>query len=117
MIIPFLDSVNIQYTPHIDSVHDIDITIKGNTWSRAARRKQSQALQTEPAVEVMRATLHFADNSLKLDWTYGSSRADIDSLWKSMLAKSGLVDRAGKRPAESTEDEGSSRKELKSGTT
>jgi hypothetical protein len=34
-----------------------------------------------------------------------------------MLAKSGLVDRAGKRAAERTEDEGSSRKELRSGAT
>jgi hypothetical protein len=56
-----------------------------------------------------------------MDWTYGSDRADIDSLWKSMLANSGLVDRASgrapaqeatsqKRPAEV--DEGA-RKELK----
>jgi hypothetical protein len=36
---------------------------------------------------------------MEMDWTYGSIRTDIDSLWKSMLANSGLVDRSSGRVA------------------
>jgi hypothetical protein len=58
---------------------------------------------------------------------YGSNRADIDSFWKSMLVKVGLINRAGtgtstgasgeKRPSTVEENEGEgSRKVLKINT-
>jgi hypothetical protein len=61
---------------------------------------------------------------VELEWMYGSNRADIDSFWKSMLVKVGLINRAGmgtstgasgeKRPTSAVKDEKEgSRKEMK----
>lgn len=108
-IIPFLDKVQISHsdpssieTRGDEHLSSLVFSARGNTWSRAARRKlQLQRQQgSSPAEDQpisLRATLRFLDGSIEIDWTYGSDRADIDSLWKSMLANSGLVDRASGR--------------------
>jgi len=95
--------------------------IKGNTWSRAARRAAKQH-QTQPTTHeekpLTRAVLRISFDSVELEWVYGSDRAYIDSFWKSMLVKIGLVNRLGigtggeKRTSDTVDDEGN-RKEMK----
>jgi len=96
--------------------------IRGNTWSRAARRTAKQQ-QTRPTthqeIPPSRAVLRISSDLVELEWVYGSDRADIDSFWKSMLVKVGLVNRLGtgtggeKRTSDTVDDE-VSRKEMKS---
>jgi hypothetical protein len=91
-IIPYLESININ----IPSTANLDLAITGNTWSRAARRKAKLGQPTEQVKETpIRITLELEGGKLEMKWTYGKDRADVESFWNSMLAKTGLIKRAG----------------------
>lgn len=52
-----------------------------------------------------------------MNWKYGKDRADVDSFWNSMLAKTGLIKRTGggeKRAVNPDARDGESRKTPKS---
>jgi hypothetical protein len=119
LIIPYLKSINININitdPHSTS-NLLDLTIMGNTWSRAARRKAKLQQPTEGNPEgLIRVTLDLSDGKVEMKWKYGKDRADIESFWNSMLAKTGLIKRAGeKRGADTSQDVEGSRKEMKIG--
>ena len=88
-----------------------------NTWSRAARRKAKLGPQTEQVKETpIRLTVDLSEGNVDMKWTFGKDRADVESFWNSMLAKTGLIQRAGgeKRGVNPDQEDGS-RKVLKSG--
>jgi hypothetical protein len=107
-IIPYLKSININ----IPNTAKLELTITANTWSRAARRKAKLGQSTEQVKETpIRITLELEGGKVEMKWNYGKDRADVESFWKSMLAKTGLIKRAGgeKRvlnPVDGDEDEG-----------
>lgn len=116
-LLPFLERIQLSHSPaDPDSdphSEEIKLEARGNTWSRAARRKLAQqqhqlqdSANTDHAAEVpitLQATLRILDGSVELDWTYGRDRADFDSLWKSLLANTGLVDRSATTTTGSTD--------------
>jgi hypothetical protein len=114
-IIPYLRSINIT----ISDTAKLDLTITGNTWSRAARRKAKLGQSTQQVKEIpTRITLELEGGKVEMKWTYGKDRTDVESFWNSMLAKSGLIKRAGgeKRVLNPVGgDEDGSRKVRKSG--
>jgi hypothetical protein len=118
-IIPYLNSINIDILN--TSKPNLELTINGNTWSRAARRKAKlQPRSTEESVKEspIRLILDLSGGKAEMLWKYGKDRADVESFWNSMLAKTGLIKRAGgeKRGANSGgESEDGSRKVRKSG--
>jgi hypothetical protein len=74
----------------------LDLTITENTWSRAARRKAKLGQPTEQVKETpIRITLELEGGKVEMKWTFGKDRADVESFWNSMLAKTGLIKRAG----------------------
>lgn len=40
-------------------------------------------------------TLELEGGKVEMKWTYGRDRADVESFWNSMLAKTGLIKRSG----------------------
>ena len=119
------DQVNDTTTPTLITTttpFEINLVAYSNTWSRAARRKSRLATSTlihdpqsnvgsksdtkadnEPQIQggkvrtpLLKATLRIMDGQVEMDWTYGMDRGDFDSLWKSILANSGLVSRGQK---------------------
>lgn len=95
----------------------MDLTIIGNTWSRAARRKAKLGPQIEQVKETpIKLTLDLSEGKVEMKWTYGKDRADVESFWNSVLAKTGLIKRAGgeKRGVNPDQEDGS-RKVPKSG--
>ena len=91
-IIPYLKSININ----IPNTAKLDLTITANTWSRAARRKAKLGQSTEQVKETpIRITLELEGGKVEMKWNYGKDRADVESFWNSMLAKTGLIKRAG----------------------
>jgi len=92
-IIPYLNPININID--IPNTAKLDLSITGNTWSRAARRKAKLALPTEQLEIPIRIILDFSDGKVEMIWKYGRDRADVESFWNSMLAKTGLIKRAG----------------------
>lgn len=110
-IIPYLISINIK-VPNV--TNELELILNGNTWSRAARRKlKLQQSSTESSVEIpIRIILSFTDGKVEMKWIHGRDRADVESFWNSMLAKSGLITRSGgeKRAADGSEGVETSRK-------
>lgn len=82
---------------------EVDLVAYSNSWSRAARRKLripsrapnpiSTPDDHESSSAILKATLRIMDGQVEMDWTYGMGRRDFDSLWKSILANSGLISR------------------------
>lgn len=118
-ILAFLERINLLTPPQDQDQHAnksdsecgmICLVASSNTWSRAARRKQAQAQaqaqaqsdtqipvnQTpEPVTTILlKADITIRTDSVQIDWTHGRDRADFDSLWKSIVANSGLVTHA-----------------------
>jgi hypothetical protein len=112
-ILDFLNSVNIAHTDiSTDTSTELEVKIKGNTWSRAARRATKQQDQNNlptshegEEIPHTRAILLILNDMVELEWMYGSNRADIDSFWKSMLVKVGLINRAGTSTSTGTSGE------------
>ena len=85
------------------STINLELVARFNTWSRAARRRLAKSTgpstTTEPTSTptptpiLLKALIRIMDDSVEMEWTYGRDRADFDSLWKSILANSGLVSR------------------------
>jgi len=114
-IIPYLKSININIDIDIANTAELDLTITGNTWSRAARRKAKLGQPTEQLETPIRITLDISDGKVEMIWKYGKDRADVESFWNSMLAKTGLIQRARGEKRSVPGDEDGSRKVLKSG--
>ena len=114
-IVPYLKSINVNISNTSNT--KLDLTIIGNTWSRAARRKAKLGQPTEQVKETpIRLTLDLSEGKVEMRWTFGKDRADVESFWNSMLAKTGLIQRAGgeKRGVNPDQEDGS-RKVPKSG--
>jgi hypothetical protein len=102
-IIPYLKSININIpnpnpNTNTNTTNQLDLTLIGNTWSRAARRKLKLQPQTEAHNKgeiPIRITLDVSDGKVEMRWRYGKDSADIESFWNSMLAKTGLITRTG----------------------
>jgi hypothetical protein len=64
----------------------------------------------------IRLLLDLSGGKAEMKWKYGRDRADVESFWNSMLAKTGLIKRVGgeKRGVDLDGEDGS-RKVLKSG--
>jgi len=92
-IIPYLKSINIDID--IPNTATLDLAVTGNTWSRAARRKAKLALPTELLETPIRIILDISDGKVEMKWKHGRDRADVESFWNSMLAKTGLIIRSG----------------------
>ena len=74
------------------------MTILGNTWSRAARRKIKLQQQQQPVEgnldTPIYVTLCLSNGKVEMTWKFGKDRADVESFWNSMLAKTGLINRS-----------------------